>query len=156
MLVFLRSLKWLIYEILFLHSSISSFWTNDRTITIKLLYFRFTYYGKDNQQECSRLSNCFSLGVLGCRLTICLLYGGPHFGWCCKNNGWSVNWYRGKDIFIEFLHLIMFVYIAQALPIIFLPKCFFTMNNFSYYVRCTVIFHTHSFDSLLFDRLILL
>ena len=67
-------------------------------VTSDLLYMRFTYYTKDNQQGCSRLSNRFSLWCLG---------------------PWMKIWYGADGFFYWFLVFIHVLYIIQVLPIIF-------------------------------------
>ena len=67
-------------------------------VTSDLLYMRFTYYNTDNQQECSRLSNWFSL-------------------WCLGT--WMKVWYDEEGFVFWFFAFIHVLYIVQVFPIIF-------------------------------------
>ena len=71
--LYLLTMKWVMWRTLFLHISHSlgcfcprTIFTKKRIgqVTSDLLYMRFTYYTKNNQQGCSGLSNCFSLCCL--------------------------------------------------------------------------------------------
>ena len=72
--LYLLNMKWLMCGTPFLNTSTSlgcfcprTIFTKKRIgqVTSDLLYMRFTYYTKDNQQGCSRLSNWFPLRCWG-------------------------------------------------------------------------------------------
>ena len=106
------------YETLLLHFTTSSGCFCPRTIyaknrigqfTTDLLYIRFTYYNKDNEQEWSMLSNWFSLRIWG-RGTTCLLYDGSRVGLFFVSSCVSLVWWREIFLLMSLIHVL---YITQ-------------------------------------------
>ena len=77
------------------------------------LYMRFTYYTKDKQQGCSRLSNSFSCWCLGPWMNTCLLHDGPHLGLFFLTVGAKV-WYGEERFFSWFIAFIRVLYTSFA------------------------------------------
>ena len=89
-------------------------------VTMDLLYIRFTYYTKDNQQECSRLYNWFSLWYLGTWVN----HLPPVWWFIFRFSLLNVNcfvslvWLRGIFLLVSCLYSCFIHY--PVLPIIFL------------------------------------
>ena len=121
------SMKWLMCGTLFLHksTSIGCFWPRTMfpkirigQVTWDLLYMRFIYYTKDNQQDCCRIRNWFR-NVWGCGLTTCLMCVGPLLGFDFELSVCMKVGYGGEGFFSWFLVVFHVLYITQVLLIIF-------------------------------------
>ena len=76
-----------------------------------LLIMRFTYYTKDNQQDCSRLNNCFSLRCLGPWMThlppvwwSTFMFRFLNVSWCESLKWWSGIFLSSSCIYSCFIH----------------------------------------------------
>ena len=132
---YLLSMKWLMYGLLFLHFPTSLWCLCPRTI-FDLLYIRFTYHTKDNQRECSRLYNWFSLRCLATWRNHLppVWWSTFRFSFLNVNCCVSLVWWTGICLLVSCLYSCFIHY--PVLPIIspvFLYKAF-----------CTVVFDRRS------------
>ena len=130
------SMKWLMCRALFLHLSTSlgcfcprTVWSQknpDWTRYLELpLYMRCTYYTKDSQQGCSRLSIWFSLWGLGPWMNHL-----PPVWWSIFRCSFFMSigvqfWYGGEGFFfMNFLSLSMFYILPRFCLLLFLSNWF--------------------------------
>ena len=111
---YLLCMKWLMYGKLLLGlSTLGCFrpetcFSNYGQVTMDLLYIRYTYLTKDNQQNFSRLNNWFSLRCLGPWINRLPMYG---FLFMCmySNDSWCVSLIQWRGSFWWF-HVFMYVF----------------------------------------------
>ena len=116
-------------------------------VTTDLLFIRFTYYNKDNQQECSLLSNWFPLWCLGPWMNHLPPVWWSTFRFGFFNVSWCVSlvWRRGV-LATDLLPLFMF-YTLPSFAYHFPLKCFDSQIHTIYtrifilLVFCNAIFH---------------
>ena len=100
-------------------------------VTLDLLYIRFTYYTKGNQQGFSRLSNCFSLRCLGPWMNHLPPVWWPTF----RSSILIVNWWTfdmvERDFSLDFLPLFI-VYTSPKSYLLLSSQINLLSNSCSY------------------------
>ena len=97
-------------------------------VTIYLLYIILTHYTQDNQQECYRPSNRFSLFEAVDEPLASSWW--PNLRFMFLNESWCVSLTKWKGSFYLCLLFIIALYIAQILPLLFLSYGFTLYYHF--------------------------
>ena len=114
-----------------------------------LYQFHIRVLIKDNQQECSRISNWLSLQCLGPWVNCSPPVWWSTYRFTSINESWCVSLIYWGGIFYWIFPFNHVLYTTQVLPNIFSPNIFFSEITFFTKSKCAVIFRNLDFFLLI-------